>query len=55
MRPQIVGIDTTKPFGQMVWDYGETRYREGTYVGFLYGISFGILIAGFLWVKLSKR
>jgi hypothetical protein len=55
MRPFITSIDQSKPFGQLVFDYGETKYRDGFFFGVLIGLSTGILLSSIWFLKLRKR
>jgi hypothetical protein len=44
MIPYIKNIDVTKPFGKLVYNYGEQRYISGLTFGFILGVSTTVIL-----------
>jgi hypothetical protein len=41
----IQSIDRTKPLGQIVGEYGDSRWKSGFFVGLCVGTAVGVAIA----------
>lgn len=45
-NPYISDVDRNTILGRLVWEYGQTQWREAYTVGFLSGIFSGMILCG---------
>ena len=52
MKPIITSVDTTKPLGHAVWEYGVNEYNRGFRVGCIYGaVAYCAVLMCFMMLK----
>lgn len=53
MNLEIKGVDDTKPVGNLVLKYGESKYNSGYNAGYIAGIVTGIVLSVSVYVGVN--